>query len=193
MAIIDRKVMIPMSDGKLMAADIYRPKDESKKYGTIFVRTPYNFNYWSIDLGAPRNMSAELNAVKRGYAYVEINERGQYFLAGKLRHSGAAAQRRVRRIFLDRKAALVERQGRNHRMFFDRGMAVGGDGHGKSCGRGVCPDGIRRRRGPRWSLLRAGKLVSRRRGANAVYRLAVWRAEFGAANVSGGHLAGGSD
>ena len=50
-AIIDRKVMIPMSDGKLMAADIYRPKDESKKYGTIFVRTPYNFNYWNIDAG----------------------------------------------------------------------------------------------------------------------------------------------
>lgn len=81
-AIIDRKVMIPMSDGKHMAADVYRPKDESKKYGTIFVRTPYNFNYWDISLGAPRNMGAELNAVKRGYAYVEINERGQYFSEG---------------------------------------------------------------------------------------------------------------
>jgi putative CocE/NonD family hydrolase len=81
-AIIDRKVMIPMSDGKRMAADIYRPKDQSKKYGTIFVRTPYDFNYWSISLGAPRNMSSELNAVKRGYAYVEINERGQFFSEG---------------------------------------------------------------------------------------------------------------
>ena len=81
-AIIDRKVMIPMSDGKRMAADIYRPKDESKKYGTIFVRTPYNFNYWDISLGAPRNMGSELNAVKRGYAYVEINERGQFFSEG---------------------------------------------------------------------------------------------------------------
>ncbi|MHB8389574.1 MAG: CocE/NonD family hydrolase [Acidobacteriaceae bacterium] len=81
-AIIDRKVMIPMSDGKRMAADIYRPKDESKKYGAIFVRTPYNFNYWDIALGAPRNMGAELNAVKRGYAYVEINERGQFFSEG---------------------------------------------------------------------------------------------------------------
>ena len=81
-AIIDRKVMIPMRDGKRMAADIYRPKDESKKYGAIFVRTPYNFNYWNIALGAPRDMSAELNAVKRGYAYVEINERGQFFSEG---------------------------------------------------------------------------------------------------------------
>lgn len=81
-AIIDRKVMIPMKDGKRMAADIYRPKDQSKKYPTIFVRTPYNFNYWDVSLGAPRNLGAELKAVKRGYAYVEINERGQFFSEG---------------------------------------------------------------------------------------------------------------
>src|ERR1700678_1354414 len=67
-AIIDRKVMVPMRDGKRMAADIYRPKDQTKKYGTIFVRTPYDFNFWDISLGAPRDMSAELEAVKRGYA-----------------------------------------------------------------------------------------------------------------------------
>jgi uncharacterized protein len=81
-AIIDRKVMIPMRDGKRMAADIYRPKDQTKKYATIFVRTPYDFNFWDVSLGAPRDMSAELEAVKRGYAYVEINERGRFFSEG---------------------------------------------------------------------------------------------------------------
>jgi putative CocE/NonD family hydrolase len=81
-AIIDRKVMIPMRDGKRMAADIYRPKDTSKKYGTIFVRTPYNFNYWDVRTGAPRSMQAELDAVKRGYAFVEMNERGHFFSEG---------------------------------------------------------------------------------------------------------------
>ena len=30
-AIIERKVMVPMRDGKRMQADIYRPKEESKK------------------------------------------------------------------------------------------------------------------------------------------------------------------
>ena len=35
-AIIERKVMVPMRDGKRMQADIYRPKDESKKYPIIF-------------------------------------------------------------------------------------------------------------------------------------------------------------
>jgi hypothetical protein len=81
-AIIDRKVMVPMRDGKRMAADIYRPKDTSKKYPAIFVRTPYNFNYWDIYNGAPADMSAQLDAVKRGYAYVEINERGHFFSEG---------------------------------------------------------------------------------------------------------------
>ena len=56
-AIIDRKLMIPMRDGKRMAADVYRPKDDSKKYPIIFVRTPYNFNYWDVKLGAPRDMT----------------------------------------------------------------------------------------------------------------------------------------
>ncbi len=81
-AIIDRKLMIPMRDGKRMATDVYRPKDTSKKYPIIFVRTPYNFNYWDVKLGAPRDMTTELDAVKRGYAYVEINERGHFFSEG---------------------------------------------------------------------------------------------------------------
>lgn len=81
-AIVERKVMVPMRDGKRMQADIYRPKDESKKYPIIFVRTPYNFNYWDIELGAPRDMTNALDAVKRGYALIEMNERGRYFSEG---------------------------------------------------------------------------------------------------------------
>jgi putative CocE/NonD family hydrolase len=81
-AIIDRKVMVPMRDGKRMAADIYRPKDTSKRYGTIFVRTPYNFNFWDVKLGAPADMSQQLEAVKRGYTYVGMNERGHFFSEG---------------------------------------------------------------------------------------------------------------
>jgi predicted acyl esterase len=54
--IIERKLMVPMRDGKRMATDVYRPKDASKKYPTIFVRTPYNFNFWDVRIGAPRDM-----------------------------------------------------------------------------------------------------------------------------------------
>ncbi|MEO8028036.1 MAG: CocE/NonD family hydrolase, partial [Bryobacteraceae bacterium] len=88
-AIIDRKVMIPMRDGKRMAADIYRPKDTSKKYPIILSRTPYNFNYWDVKLGAPRDMTTELEAVKRGYAYVVMNERGHFFSEGNYDILGA--------------------------------------------------------------------------------------------------------
>jgi len=81
-AIVERKLMIPMRDGKRMATDVYRPKDTSKKYPIIFVRTPYNFNFWDVRNGAPRDMGAELAAVKRGYAFVEMNERGHFFSEG---------------------------------------------------------------------------------------------------------------
>ena len=81
-AIIERKLMVPMRDGKRMAADVYRPKDASKKYPAIFVRTPYNFNYWDVRNGIPADMTAALEAVKRGFAYVEMNERGHFFSEG---------------------------------------------------------------------------------------------------------------
>src|SRR3954452_25259105 len=82
LSIVDRKLMIPMKDGKRMAADVYRPKDTSQKYPIIFVRTPYNFNYWDVRNGVPRDLTAELDAVKRGYAYVEMEERGHFFSEG---------------------------------------------------------------------------------------------------------------
>src|SRR5687768_667852 len=81
-AVVSRKVMVPMRDGKRMQADIYRPKDTNKKYPIIFSRTPYNFNWWDVRLGAPRDMTTILDAVKRGYAYVVMNERGRYFSEG---------------------------------------------------------------------------------------------------------------
>jgi len=81
-SVIQRKVMVPMRDGKRMAADVYYPKDASKKYPTIFSRTPYNFNYWDVRNGVPNSMSTQLDAVKRGYAYVVMNERGHFFSEG---------------------------------------------------------------------------------------------------------------
>ncbi|HEU5173673.1 MAG TPA: CocE/NonD family hydrolase [Gemmatimonadaceae bacterium] len=80
-AIIHRKVMVPMRDGVRLQADVYRPKDVDKA-PTIFVRTPYNFNFWDVRLGAPADMTAQLEAVKRGYAYVVMNERGHFFSEG---------------------------------------------------------------------------------------------------------------
>ena len=81
-AVVERKVMVPMRDGKRMQADVYRPKDSNKKYPIILSRTPYNFNWWDVRLGAPRDMTTVLDAVKRGYAYIIMNERGRFFSEG---------------------------------------------------------------------------------------------------------------
>lgn len=81
-AVVERKVMVPMRDGKRVQADVYRPRDSSKKYPIILSRTPYNFNWWDLRLGAPRDMTTVLDAVKRGYAYIIMNERGRFFSEG---------------------------------------------------------------------------------------------------------------
>ena len=74
--------MLPMPDGVRLATDIYRPKNAQGAVPTIWVRTPYNFNFWDIQNGVPADMSAQLTAVKRGYAYVVQNERGHFFSEG---------------------------------------------------------------------------------------------------------------
>jgi putative CocE/NonD family hydrolase len=90
-AIVERKVMMPMPDGVRLATDIYRPKNASGKVPTVWVRTPYNFNFWDILNGVPADMSAPLEAVKRGYAYVVQNERGHFFSEGNYDILGSRA------------------------------------------------------------------------------------------------------
>jgi predicted acyl esterase len=81
-AVIDQKVMVPMRDGIRLSTDIYRPKS-GEPVGTIFVRTPYNFNPWRDGELQMRGFFAPLQAVQRGYAYVVQNERGRYFSEGE--------------------------------------------------------------------------------------------------------------
>ncbi len=83
LAIIDRKVMIPMRDGIRIPADIYRPKDTSRTYPTIWVRTPYNFNFWDVQNAVPRDMTNAVTAIKHGYAFIEMQERGEFFAEGE--------------------------------------------------------------------------------------------------------------
>jgi len=81
LAVVERKIMLPMPDGVRLATDVYRPKDAAK-VPTIWVRTPYNFNFWDVHNGVPADMTAALTAVKKGYAYVVQNERGHFFSEG---------------------------------------------------------------------------------------------------------------
>ncbi len=82
LAVVDRKVMMPMRDGVRLATDIYRPKSATGSVPIVFVKTPYNFNYWDVRNGVPSDMTGALTAIKRGYAYVVQNERGHFFSEG---------------------------------------------------------------------------------------------------------------
>lgn len=96
-AVVERRVMIPMRDGVRLATDIYRPKNATGpstalgagKFPIVFVKTPYNFNFWDVRNGVPADMSTILAAIKRGYAYVGQNERGHFYSEGNYDILGA--------------------------------------------------------------------------------------------------------
>ncbi|MCC7178615.1 MAG: CocE/NonD family hydrolase [Acidobacteria bacterium] len=88
-AVVERKVMMPMRDGIRLATDIYRPKGAKGPVPIVFSKTPYNFNYWDVRNRVPADMSTPLAWVKRGYAYVVQNERGHFFSEGNYDILGA--------------------------------------------------------------------------------------------------------
>ena len=45
--------MIPMNDGVRLATDIYRPKNATDAVPIVFVKTPYNLNFWDVRNGVP--------------------------------------------------------------------------------------------------------------------------------------------
>lgn len=80
---IHRSVMMPMRDGTRLMTDIYVPKQRSGPVPLILSKTPYNMNWWDVRTGAPRDWSAVLAAIRRGYAYAFQNERGHFFSEGE--------------------------------------------------------------------------------------------------------------
>ena len=187
--------MMPMPDGVRLATDIYRPKTAgpNSKVPIVWVRTPYNFNFWDVHNGVPADMTAALTAVKRGYAYVVQNERGHFFSEGNYDILGAPRTDGFNAIDWMTKQpwsnGKVGTTGCSSTAEYQMGVAA----LGHPGLRGDERAGIRRRRRPRRPVLRAGQLVPRRRGADAVHHLALRPAEPGAADVPAQHVARGSD
>ncbi len=77
-AIVEKKMMVPMRDGIRLATDVYRPEGLKGPLPAIFWRTPYNFN----KLGESR-LKLIIASMKRGYAFIIQNERGKFFSEGE--------------------------------------------------------------------------------------------------------------
>ena len=95
-AIVERKVMMPMRDGVRLATDIYRPKNAAGKVPIVFVRTPYNFNFWDVRNGVPADMTRDHRG---GQARLRLRrpERARpLLLRRQLRHPRRADHRRLR-------------------------------------------------------------------------------------------------
>ena len=63
LAVVERKLLIPMRDGVRLATDVYRPKNASGPVPIVFSKTPYNFNFWDVRNGVPSDMTTALTAV----------------------------------------------------------------------------------------------------------------------------------
>ncbi len=152
---------------------------------SIFVRTPYNFNFWDVRNGvAARHDDRARRRSSAATRTSSMNERGHFFSEGNYDILGAPPSDGD-----DAMSWMATQPWSNGKVgtigcssTAEWQMAVAALGNPALCG------DERRRASARASgrvgpVLRAGQLVSRRRGADAVHRLALRRAEPGAPHV----------
>lgn len=74
--------MVPMRDGKKLFTSIYRPKDDSRPYPFMLMRTPYSVGPYGID--KYRNRLGPSPAFdKEGYIFVNQDVRGRWMSEGE--------------------------------------------------------------------------------------------------------------
>ncbi len=74
--------MVPMRDGKKLFTSIYRPKDDSRPYPFMLMRTPYSVAPYGID--KYRNRLGPSPAFdKEGYIFVNQDVRGRWMSEGE--------------------------------------------------------------------------------------------------------------
>ena len=81
-AIVERKVMIPMRDGKRHAGRHLSSQGYVQEISRHLGPHALQLQLLGHRSWRPRDMSAALTAVKRGYAYIEMQERGHFFAEG---------------------------------------------------------------------------------------------------------------
>ncbi len=72
---------IPMRDGKSLFTAIYTPKDQTRKYPVMYIRTPYSLSPYGED-NFPGRLSPSMLFVKEGYIFVYQDVRGRWMSEG---------------------------------------------------------------------------------------------------------------
>ena len=68
---------IPMRDGKKLFTVVYQPKEQSKPFPFLMVRTPYDVGPYGVDY-YPKRLGPSEDFDKAGYIYVVQDVRGRY-------------------------------------------------------------------------------------------------------------------
>ncbi|MEM6845206.1 MAG: CocE/NonD family hydrolase [Bacteroidota bacterium] len=77
-----REVTIPMRDGVKLFANVYLPKDQSKKYPILLKRTPYSVSPYGEDQ-YPNSLGPSPYLMRDGYIFVYEDVRGRYRSEGQ--------------------------------------------------------------------------------------------------------------
>jgi putative CocE/NonD family hydrolase len=80
-----RQVQIPMRDGTKLFTAVYSPRDTTKKYPILMVRTPYGCKPYGTDK-YPTSLGPSMLFAREGYIFVYQDVRGRHMSEGKFVH-----------------------------------------------------------------------------------------------------------
>jgi putative CocE/NonD family hydrolase len=80
-----REVQIPMRDGVKLFTAIYSPRDTTRKYPLLMIRTPYGVKPYGVDK-YPASLGPSMLFAREGYIFVYQDVRGRYMSEGKFEH-----------------------------------------------------------------------------------------------------------
>ncbi|MDV7397970.1 CocE/NonD family hydrolase, partial [Arthrospira platensis SPKY1] len=77
-----QETYLPMRDGVRLFTSIYTPKDQSRPYPMLMMRTPYSVAPYGADQ-YPERLARYLHLVEAGYIFVMQDVRGRYMSEGE--------------------------------------------------------------------------------------------------------------
>ncbi|MFG6465766.1 CocE/NonD family hydrolase [Roseateles sp. BYS87W] len=74
---------VPVRDGKTLFTAVYLPKDQSRRYPFLMVRTPYSCGPYGVDRDGVKQLAPNEDFLKAGYIFVCQDVRGRFQSEGQ--------------------------------------------------------------------------------------------------------------